>query len=87
METNAGYLGGTWSDREGRGGAGGAAAVRDGDPAGAAEALRAAAAALSVETHPVKFGLANYDLTGLLLEGDFTGRWARPRRNGRAGIG
>ena len=47
-----------------------AAALRDGDPAGAAEALRAAAAALSVETHPVEFGLANYDLAGLLLEGD-----------------
>ena len=32
--------------------------------------LRAAAAALRVETHPVEFGLANYDLAGLLLEGN-----------------
>ena len=47
-----------------------AAASRDRDPAGAAETLRAAAAALSLETHPVEFGLANYDLAGLLLEGD-----------------
>lgn len=47
-----------------------AAALRDEDPAGAAEALRAAAAALTVETHPVEFGLTNYDMAGLLLEGD-----------------
>lgn len=32
--------------------------------------MRAAVKALSVETHPVEFGLANYDLAGLLLEGD-----------------
>lgn len=36
----------------------------------AAGALRAAAGALSVETHPVEFGLAHYDLAGALLEGD-----------------
>ena len=47
-----------------------AAALRDDDPAGAAGELRTAAAGLSVETHPVEFGLANYDLAGLLLEGD-----------------
>ena len=37
---------------------------------GAAGELRAALGALSVETHPVEFALANYDLAGLLLEGD-----------------
>ena len=47
-----------------------AAALRDEDPVGAAKELRAAAAELSVETHPVEYGLANYDLAGLLLEGD-----------------
>lgn len=47
-----------------------AAALREGEPAGATGELRAAAAALSVETHPVEFALANYDLAGLLLEGD-----------------
>ena len=47
-----------------------AAALREEEPAGAIGELRAAAAALSVETHPVEFALANYDLAGLLLEGD-----------------
>ena len=32
--------------------------------------FREAAAALSVETEPVEFGLANYDLAGALLDGD-----------------
>ena len=44
--------------------------MREQDPAGAAGELRAALGALSVETHPVEFALANYDLAGLLLEGD-----------------
>ena len=44
--------------------------MREQDPAGAVGELRAALAALSVETHPVEFALANYDLAGLLLEGD-----------------
>ena len=44
--------------------------MRGADPAGAVGELRAALAGLSVETHPVEFALANYDLAGLLLEGD-----------------
>ena len=47
-----------------------AASLREKDPAEAVRELRAAAAVLSVETHPVEFGLANFDLAGLLLEGD-----------------
>ncbi len=47
-----------------------AVALREENPTEAAGALRAAVAALSVETHPVEFALANYDLAGLLLEGD-----------------
>ncbi len=47
-----------------------AAALREVDPAGATEELRAAVARLSVETHPVEFALANYDLAGLLLAGN-----------------
>ena len=37
---------------------------------GAAGELRAAVAGLSIETQPVEFGLANYDLAGVLLEGE-----------------
>ena len=44
--------------------------MRGADPAGAVGELQAALAALSVDTHPVEFALANYDLAGLLLEGD-----------------
>ena len=47
--------------------------MREEEPAGAAGELRAAAAALSVETHPVEFGLANYDLAGVLLDGEASG--------------
>ena len=47
-----------------------AAKVREQNPAAAAKELRTALAALSVEAHPVEFALANYDLAGLLLEGD-----------------
>ncbi len=47
-----------------------AAALRDEDPAAAAGQLRAAVAGLSVESQPVEFGLANYDLAGVLLEGE-----------------
>ena len=47
-----------------------AAALGDEDPAAAAGELRAAVAGLSVESHPVEFGLANYDLAGVLLEGE-----------------
>ncbi|MCY3958066.1 MAG: hypothetical protein OXG65_07205 [Chloroflexi bacterium] len=47
-----------------------AAALRDEDPVAAAGQLRAAVAGLSVESQPVEFGLANYDLAGVLLEGE-----------------
>ena len=47
-----------------------ATALQEQDPVAAAANLRAAAAALRVETHPVEFGLANYDLAGLLLADD-----------------
>lgn len=43
--------------------------LRPEDSVEAIPELRAAAAALSIETHPVEFGLANHDLAGLLLEG------------------
>ncbi len=47
-----------------------AAALRERDPEAAVGELRAGLATLRLETHPVEFGLANYDLAGLLLEGD-----------------
>ena len=47
-----------------------AAALRGEDPVRAVGELRGVVAGLSVETHPVEFALANYDLAGLLLEGD-----------------
>lgn len=47
-----------------------AASLREQDPVEAVRELRAAVASLRVATHPVEFGLAHYDLAGLLLEGD-----------------
>ena len=47
-----------------------AAALGDENSVAAAGKLRAAVAGLTVESQPVEFGLANYDLAGVLLEGE-----------------